>query len=422
MLGDAAELGLLVHPHDIPAAVVAAREEAALLADEVATGDGQLGRRLLAVLVAAGAAELDDVLAQVVARLPAAFIPEERDGRQQLAGLDRVRPRRELEADLAALRIAFLRAALGLRLDGGRVTEVQRTEREVAGMARHVAERARAEVVPAAPSERVIDRALAVVALALRGGGGLGALAPFRLERPLRRDAEPEVPVEIRRYRVLARGPHDTLWPDRAVRPDVDFLDRADDAGLQHLDAAAQLIGGTALVAHLRHDAGGLRQLAQAAGLPDRVRQRLLDIDMLAHLHRHRRGGRVHVVGRGDGDRVDAVLFLEEHVAEVAIEADVGEFLADFLGLPVQRVLVHIAQRADAHAGLHHLADIAAALAAATDCGEEQLRGAGIRRPRGLLGLGGLGVLLRFGFLLRGVAGEGQRARAQQRAAQKITA
>ena len=54
------------------------------------------------------------------------------------------------------------------------------------------------------------------------------------------------------------------------------------------------------------------------AGFVDRVRQRLLAIDVLAHLASPSiAADGVRVVGRADGDRVDLVAHLVEHLAEV---------------------------------------------------------------------------------------------------------
>ena len=61
------------------------------------------------------------------------------------------------------------------RFAAGRMTQLQRPERQVHVVAGHVAERALAEVPPAAPLGRVI------------AAGGVGALG---------RRAEPEVPAE----------------------------------------------------------------------------------------------------------------------------------------------------------------------------------------------------------------------------------
>ena len=55
--------------------------------------------------------------------------------------------------------------------------------------------------------------------------------------------------------------------------------------------------GGVPLVAHLRHHAGRLRGLGQLAALVQRVRERLLAVDVLARADRRHRGDGVDVVG-----------------------------------------------------------------------------------------------------------------------------
>ena len=108
--------------------------------------------------------------------------------------------------------------------------------------------------------------------------------------RPLRRHAEPEIPVEVRRDRLRVLGHrHDSrrLRPDRPIRPDVDFAHRADGAGLDDFDRFAQAVLGRALVAHLRGDFHLGGHMAHFAGFGNRMRQRLLTIDGLALVHGH---------------------------------------------------------------------------------------------------------------------------------------
>ena len=75
--------------------------------------------------------------------------------------------------------------------------------------------------------------------------------------RPLRRRAEPDVPVESRRDRRRVGRPRDALRPPAggAVRPDVQLRDVADRAGADHLHGPARALEGVALRAHLRRDA-----------------------------------------------------------------------------------------------------------------------------------------------------------------------
>ena len=67
------------------------------------------------------------------------------------------------------------------------------------------------------------------------------------------------------------------------------------------------------------------------ARLVDVVRQRLLAVDMVAELHRGHAHGRVHVVGRGDVDRVQPFLFVE-HLAPVLVNFGVWETLLHLTG------------------------------------------------------------------------------------------
>src|SRR5207247_8165258 len=98
-------------------------------------------------------------------------------------------------------------------------TQFERAEGHVDRVTRHVAERARAEVIPTAPGEIVIDTFL---------------------ERAKWSRAEPEIPIHICRHLVFAFGPVQSLRPDRAIRPDVQLAWAADDARLNDLDGAAQ--------------------------------------------------------------------------------------------------------------------------------------------------------------------------------------
>jgi hypothetical protein len=97
------------------------------------------------------------------------------------------------------------------------------------------------------------------------------------------------------------------------------------------------------LVAHLR---GQLRilgsGLADEAGFPDVVGERLLTIDVLAVRQRQVGGKRVRVLRRGHDDGVEIVRFVED-------APEVGELLGlrVALGSGVQRRLVHVAEHDD---------------------------------------------------------------------------
>ncbi len=66
-----------------------------------------------------------------------------------------------------------------------------------------------------------------------------------------------------------------------------------------------------ALVAHLRRDFRALRLARELPRFGDRPRQRLLDVHVLAEIHRGQRDGGVHVIRRRDDDGVDVLLLLE---------------------------------------------------------------------------------------------------------------
>ena len=183
--------------------------------------------------------------------------------------------------------------------DDGWVTEFACSEWHVCGVAGHVAERAGAEILPAAPIERVID-ALLVGSVRCR--------------------AEPHVPIEVCGDRVFTGGSVDSLGPDRAIAPDVDFANIADDAGLNDFDSAAQAVFGAALVAHLSYHLVFAGELAEGSRFVHRMCERLLAIDVFAHLDCQRGSGRVDVIGRRNDDGIDRLAHFFIHFAEVTIE------------------------------------------------------------------------------------------------------
>ena len=143
----------------------------------------------------------------------------------------------------------------------------------------------------------------------------------------------------------------------------------ADNAGLNHFHRTAQAVARAALVAHLRDDLllGG--EQAQVACFGDRVRERLLHVGVLAHLHGEARGWRVDVVGRGDDDGVEALAHLLVELAVVTVALRLRVFFEAF----AQRVAVHIAERDDVRAALRTFVGVTGALAARTDDGDIHL-------------------------------------------------
>ena len=186
-------------------------------------------------------------------------------------------------------------------------------------------------------------------------------------ERTIWRGAEPEVPGE-RLGHGLHPWPPLALRPDRAIRPDVNFVHGADLAGFDLGGGFAHRIERGELIAHLRGDAHFAGNLAEPACFPDRVGKRLLAVDVLAHLHRLGRDHRMTVVGHGNHHCVDLVAELVEHLAVVGVVVlglvglghafeKIGVDVAEGEDFSVPRHVLHVAFAfaADAHAGDLHL-------------------------------------------------------------------
>ena len=101
---------------------------------------------------------------------------------------------------------------------------------------------------------------------------------------------------------------------------EVRFHHIADRAGPDDFGGHPLALVREALVAHLGGDLVFHGRLLEQAGLPRSARQRLLDIHVLASLDTGKGHRGMHEIGDSDGDRVDVLLFLVEHDAEVLIE------------------------------------------------------------------------------------------------------
>ncbi len=227
-----------------------------------------------------------------------------------------------------------------------RLPQVQHRERHVVVVAAEVAHRAIAEVPPAVPP---------------------GAGEVRRMERPRRRGAEPQVPVDVRRNRHLFLEPIDdldavvepvrlvellggrrVLQSPRAIGPHVDLAHRTDDAGHEDLPDRAPGLRGVALVAHLRRQLRVLRgRLADEAGLPDVVGERLLAVDVLAVRQRQVGGERVRLLAGGDHDGVELLRIVKDAPEVLELPG---------LRVPhrraVDRVLIHVADDDDVLVGM----------------------------------------------------------------------
>ena len=203
-------------------------------------------------------------------------------------------------------------------------------------MAGDVADGAGAEVPPAAPGERVVV---------------LGVVGP------LRRRAEPEIPLDVVGHVVDFLGAPHRLRPDRPIRPVLDPVHFADHAGFDPLADEARTLGCVALVAHLGRRAGLAGRLADHPRLADGARQRLLGEDVQAAFERGHGDHGVRVVGGRDEHRVKVVVGVE-HLAVVVVPLRVRMCVHRLFGaLPVD-----VAERHDVLAG--DAGDIAPAFAA----------------------------------------------------------
>ena len=150
------------------------------------------------------------------------------------------------------------------------------------------------------------------------------------------------------------------LWPDWAVGPVLDALDRTEDSGL---DPLANLPGSSprmTLVAHLRDDTALLRDGHQATALLESPSERLLAEDVLTSLHRVDRDHRVGVIRSRHKNCVD-VLFGIKHLAVVGVSLRVGE-LADGSSGPLE---VDVTEDGDVFVAT--AVDVRVALAAGAD-------------------------------------------------------
>ena len=156
------------------------------------------------------------------------------------------------------------------------------------------------------------------------------------------------------------------MGPDRAVSPDVNLADLAEDAGLDQFHQPTRVGVAVALVAHLRGDFVFTRNLGHLARLGHGVGERFLAINVFATLYRGEGRGGVHVVGRGNGHRVDVSAFLLEHDAKILEAFGLGIFFER-----LRRVgFVHIAKRVNIL--VIDIGDVAGALSTDADASDVQ--------------------------------------------------
>ena len=189
-------------------------------------------------------------------------------------------PFRKLKANFGADGIRFLvHLAERHRLDFRRVAKVQGAERPIDRVARHVAKRTRAEILPASPNKWTVDSLLIIwIATALK--------------RPHRSRSNPTCPNP--KCQVSDFLPTDDPCP--AARPGGSSR-RALDALAQRVRLESSRPRGASPPQHcpdphLRDNFFLFRHFSQTARLIDRLRQWFLAKNGLVHLHRRRRHNR----------------------------------------------------------------------------------------------------------------------------------
>ena len=247
-------------------------------------------------------------------RAPIAVKPHKLDG-------PALSPGGKLKGNLDATRVevaVLLRiVAVDLGVTRRGSAEIQRPEAGVEDVTGPVPEAAGAEGHPAAPIPGHPERAIRT-----------------ELRRP-----EPDVVVEFAGHLVLLREFRDlvdlTVDFTKRIAEGVDLRDVADRSVLYPLDEVSNGVPGVALVAKLRDDLVLVRRLHHRAHLGDRVGERLLTVDVLPAPHRIKSDDGVSVVGHADGYRVDALVQIVEHLAEVLVALGGRKLLEGIADLPV---------------------------------------------------------------------------------------
>ena len=227
-----------------------------------------------------------------------------------------------------------------------RCAQSERKKCEVHAMTGHVAQGTGSEIPKAAPFERHVSR----------------------MVWPPGSDAEPQIPIERRRHRWCLLRPLDALRPPvaRPVGPDVNLPHLAQHARLNQLHQSTRVGTAMTLIAHLRGDFVLPRDLGHLARLGHRMGERLLAINVFAHLHRHEGGRGVHVVGRRNGHGIDIPAFLLQHQSEIFELPG----LRIFFECPGAVDFIHIAQGVNVL--IIHVGDVAGAFSAHADAGDVQ--------------------------------------------------
>ena len=130
----------------------------------------------------------------------------------------------------------------------------------------------------------------------------------------------------------------------------MNLANRPEHAGVDPFLGEAGALVGVPLIAHLGDDPVLQRGGLEEARFLDRVRQGFLHVDVLAHFNRHERDWKMHVIGRGHRDCIDAVAHFREHLPVVAITCRLRQLRERALA----RDKIDVAQRDDVLAEAGH--------------------------------------------------------------------
>ena len=111
------------------------------------------------------------------------------------------------------------------------------------------------------------------------------------------------------------------------------------------------------LVAHLSGDLVLACRLCQHAGLVNRVRQRLLHVNVFAVLHRRHSNHCMGVVRRSNNDRVN-IFLLFKHLSKITVSCGLGKNLVHTPG----KFIIHIAKCHNIGPGLARADDVAVSI------------------------------------------------------------
>ena len=173
----------------------------------------------------------------------------------------------------------------------------------------------------------------------------------------MRRGPDPQIPLHFIRNHNLVTNAGDAVvvsGPGILVFIDVSFPNRPDGAIADPLHHGAAIFGGMALNARL-HDGFGVPLFGgyHCSHLMDRVRQRLLAVDVFAHFHRRYGGVGMGVVGGAHHHRIHRFVHFLEHRAPIVKAFRRWVLLHGFYRRPwaATSAPVHVAQGNDILAG-----------------------------------------------------------------------